>query len=101
MKIIDRPKEAGADKHVWDLRPLNEYTSVHKEPWKSIKIKCAKNLGYWKPNHNKNSKIEGWVNVPKNKQALVKLGEAMEAEGLKVQVEKSWLYSLPQFRRLF
>lgn len=101
MKIIDNPKETGAYKHVWDLRPLNEYLSIHKEPWKSIHKKCAKNLGYWKPNHNKNSKIEGWVSIPKTLEARVKLGKAMEAEGLKVQVEKTWLHSLPQFRRLF
>jgi len=101
MKIIETPKEAGAYKHIWDLRPLNEYLCIHKEPWKSTYKKCSKELGYWKPNPNKDSKIDGWVSVPKTREAHVKLGEAMEAEGLKVQVEKGWLHNHPQLSKLF
>lgn len=100
MKIIEDKKESGAYKHIWELRPLREYLNERHDPWKGIKTECAKALGYWKPNPRPNSKIEGWVDVPKTKNAYVKLGEAMEAKGLDVEVRKVWLHRFPHYCRL-
>tara|TARA_S200002703_G_scaffold13518_1_gene11858 strand:+ start:354 stop:650 length:297 start_codon:yes stop_codon:yes gene_type:complete len=92
MKIIEREPYAEATNYLWELRPADEKLSVHRDPWRSTYNECAKSLGFWRPNNNPKSKILGWTEIPKTKEAHIKLGEAMESKGLEVEVHKTWFH---------
>ncbi len=92
MKIIEDEPYAQATKHSWELRPAGEKLNIHRDPWRSVYNECAYALGFWRPNNNPNIKKLGWANIPKTKEAHIKLGEAMEAKGLDIEVRKTWFH---------